>query len=41
MLPVYVYAESAEEWDNLSKEQKEWLEQLQLVIGKECTTLNH
>lgn len=39
MLPVYVYAESAEEWDNLSKEQKEWLEQLQLVIGKEDGTV--
>lgn len=39
MLPVYVYAESAEQWDNLKEEEKEWLEQLQLVIGKEDGTV--
>lgn len=38
-LPVYVYAESAEEWDTLDETQKAWLEQLQLVIGKEDGTV--
>lgn len=38
-LPVYVYAESAEEYDNLNEDEKEWLEQLQLIVGKEDGTI--
>lgn len=38
-LPVYVYAETAEEYDSLTDDQKEWLEQLQLVIGLKDGTI--
>lgn len=38
-LPVYVYAESAEEWNRLDETQRQWLEQLQLVVGKEDGTV--
>lgn len=38
-LPVYVYAKSAEKWNSLTKEQKEWLEQLRLIVGKEEGTV--
>lgn len=39
MLPIYVYAESAESYENLSDDQKNWLEQLLLVIVKEDGTV--
>lgn len=38
-LPVYVYAESAEPYDELTVDQKEWLEQLQLIVSKENGTI--
>lgn len=34
-LPIYVYAESSEAYDSLDETEKEWLQQLQLVIEKE------
>ena len=38
-LPVYVYAESAEDYNSLSEKQKKWLEQLQLIVAKKDGTI--
>lgn len=34
-LPVYVYAETAEDYNSLTDDQKKWLQQLQLIVTKQ------
>lgn len=37
-LPVYVYAETADDYNSLTDDQKEWLQQLQLFVTKKDGT---